>query len=300
MGTPAFAVPTLDALLADHEVVAVYTRPDAGSGRGRRVAPSAVKQRALDAGVPVFQPPSLRDPAAIDALAALAPDVIVVAAYGTILPPEVVDLPPLGCINVHASLLPRWRGAAPIQRAILAGDDVAGVSIMRMEAGLDTGPWCTTDSTPIDGKDAAWLTSELASMGARALAQALPLIASGGCVWEPQNDAFATYATKVTAADVALFPGLTVSDAWRRVRASGPSAPCRAVIGGRRVTVLSAAPATATAPPGSVVADGGLLLGMADGTLRVETLVPEGRSAMAATDWLRGARLGPDTQWSSS
>ena len=226
MGTPAFAVPTLDALLDAHEVVAVYTRPDAGSGRGRRVATSPVKQRAHDACIPVEQPASMRDAAAVSGLRSYAPDLIVVAAYGAILPPDVIDLPRLGCVNVHASLLPAWRGAAPIQRAILAGDALAGVSIMRMEAGLDTGPICSTWSTPVGDKDATSLTSELALMGAKLLTDKLPLIASGEVRWAAQDDSLATYASKVTALDVALDPGLTVDDAWRRVRASGPSAPC--------------------------------------------------------------------------
>ena len=300
MGTPAFAVPTLDALLDAHEVVAVYTRPDAVSGRGRRVSPSAVKRRALEAAIPVEQPASLRDETGIGVLRCYAPDLIVVAAYGAILPPGIIDLPRLGCVNVHASLLPAWRGAAPIQRGILAGDVLAGISIMRMEEGLDTGPVCATRSTPVDDKDTASLTTELASVGARLLSEVLPLIAAGTCEWRAQDDARATYATKMTALDVALHPGLTVEDAWRRVRASGPSAPCRALVDGRRVTILSAKPSTAVAAPGSVVTGEGLELGMSDGTLRIETLTPEGRSAMAATDWLRGARLAPDSHWSAS
>ena len=300
MGTPAFAVPTLDALLDAHEVVAVYTRPDAVSGRGRRVSPSAVKRRALEAVIPVEQPATLRDETAIGVLRCYAPDLIIVAAYGAILPPEIIDLPRLGCVNVHASLLPAWRGAAPIQRGILAGDVLAGISIMRMEEGLDTGPVCATRSTPMDDRDTASLTTELASVGARLLSEVLPLIAAGTCEWRPQDDARATYATKMTALDVVLHPGLTVEDAWRRVRASGPSAPCRALVDGRRVTILSAKPSTAVAAPGSVVTGEGLELGMSDGTLRIETLTPEGRSAMAATDWLRGARLAPDSHWSAS
>jgi methionyl-tRNA formyltransferase len=300
MGTPAFAVPALDALLGSHDVVAVYTRPDAGAGRGRRVTASAVKVRALEVGVTIEQPASLRDPAAIEVLRGFAADIIVVAAYGAILPREVIEMPRLGCVNVHASLLPRWRGAAPIQRAILAGDELAGVSIMRMEEGLDTGPWCTQVSTRIDGKNAAELTSELATLGAEALATMLPSITTRKCVWEPQDDAAATYATKLTAADVALEPGLAVEDAWRRVRASGPSAPCRAVVDGRRIAVLAARPASSTVRAASVSSEDALVLGLIDGALLIETLVPEGRSAMPAADWLRGARLAPDSHWSAS
>jgi methionyl-tRNA formyltransferase len=300
MGTPAFAVPSLDALLTSSDVVCVYARPDGRAGRGQRVTAPAVKQRAIDVGVRVEQPVSLRDPLAIDALRALAPDLIVVAAYGTILPPEIIDMPALGCVNVHASLLPRWRGAAPVQRAILAGDELAGVSIMRMEEGLDTGPWCVRVSTPVDGKTAAELTSELSLLGAGALMAALPCIVAGECTWTPQVDADATYAAKVTPADVALEPALPVVDAWRRVRSSGPSAACRALIGDRRVTIVTAEPIDRSVAPGHVLTDDGLVLGFADGALRVDALVPEGRSAMAAADWLRGARLTSDTSWSRS
>lgn len=300
MGTPLFAVPALDALLATEEVVAVYTRPDSGSGRGRRVVDSAVKGRALETGVRLEQPLSLREPGVIEDLRTLAPDMIVVAAYGAILPPELVRMPRLGCINVHASLLPRWRGAAPVQRAILAGDDVTGISIMRMEEGLDTGPSCVQAEVTIDGMDATDLTSALATLGGVTLATALPIIASGDCEWNEQDASLATYATKVTAADVALDPALTVTDAWRRVRASGRSAPCRARIDGRRVTILEAAPADSPTATGAVLAVGGLVLGLADGALEVATLIPEGKSPMSAADWVRGARLATDAQWSTA
>ncbi len=300
MGTPPFAVPTLDVLLDAHEVVAVYTRPDAATGRGRRITAPAVKVRALEAGVPVRQPASLRDPAVVASIRALGADLIVVVAYGAILPPELLQSPRFGCINVHASLLPRWRGAAPIQRAILAGDELTGVSIMRMEEGLDTGPWCAQVSTPVDGKNTAQLTSELAALSTKALLDALPRIASGQCVWTAQDDAAATYASKISASDVALHPGLTVDEAWRRVRASGASAPCRVVIDGRGVTLVSADPSPRGAPSGRVTADRVLDLGLSDGALRVVALIPEGRATMPASDWLRGARLGPDATWSAA
>ena len=300
MGTPAFAVPSLDALLDAYEVVCVYTRPDVASGRGRRISASAVKRRALEAGVTVRQPPSLRDPAVVATVRDLAPDAIVVAAYGTILPRELLESPRFGCINVHASLLPRWRGAAPVERAILAGDELVGVSIMRMEEGVDTGPWCRQVSTPVNAKTAAELSAELARLGADALVGTLQCISAGGCVWVPQDDARATCAAKITASDVALHPRLKVLDAWRRVRASGERAPCRALIDGRRVTVLAAAPSPRPVPSGRVLTDGSLDLGLADGALRVTMLVPEGRRAVAAADWLNGARLAADACWSAS
>jgi methionyl-tRNA formyltransferase len=209
-------------------------------------------------------------------------------------------MPILGCVNVHASLLPRWRGAAPIQRSILAGDELAGVSIMCMEVGLDTGPWCSQASTPVDDKNASTLTDELAVLGAHALVAALPQITTGTSVWEPQGESAATYAAKLTAADVALDPTLDLETALRRVRASGTSAPCRVVIDGRRATVVAAHPAATPVAPGSVSTEAGLALGLHDGSILIETLVPEGRSLMAAADWLRGARLGPDSHWSAS
>lgn len=298
MGTPAFAVPTLDVLLRDHDVAAVYTRPDAASGRGRRIVFSPVKERAIEAGVPVEQPATLKGPEAAGRLAAYAPDVVVVAAYGLILPQAVLDVPPLGCVNVHASLLPRWRGAAPVQRAILAGDEVSGVSIMRMEAGLDTGPYALQASLDIRGLEADELTARLARLGAGALGEYLAA-PPGTLPWVAQDDALATYAEKVTAADVALAPELGVADAVRRVRASTRSAPARATVGGRRVVVLDCEPADAPPAPGEAGCVRDLVLGLADGAVRVTRLVPEGKQAMAGADWLRGARLPDPCTWSA-
>jgi methionyl-tRNA formyltransferase len=297
MGTPSFAVPSLEALLRDHEVVAVYTRPDAAKGRGRHLVASPVKERALDAGLRVEQPRTLRDPESIAALRELRPDLIVVAAYGAILPPDVIDLPPLGCLNVHASLLPRWRGAAPIPRAIMAGDTETGVSIMRMEAGLDTGPWCLQVATSVGGKTTADLTGELARLGAGALSEALALTADGRCEWTVQDESRVTYAAKVSAADVALEPGLSVTEALRRVHASGSTAPSRVLVGGRRFVIVSASAADIDVPQRGVATQAGLTLGFADGALHIDTLVPEGRSAMPSEAYLRGARLSADTTW---
>lgn len=299
MGTPDFAVPTLDMLLSDHEVVAVYTRPDAPSGRGRRIAASPVKERALQAGIRIEQPRTLRDPEAIGTLRSLDPDVIVVAAYGVILPPEVIDMPRRGCLNVHASLLPRWRGAAPVQRAILAGDAETGVSIMRMEVGLDTGPWCVQASTAIDDKTTAQLTDDLALMGADALREALALLADDRCAWVDQDESLVTYAAKVTAVDVALRPESTEAEALRRVRASGPTAPSRIRVAGRRIVVLSAVSCDHRPAPGHIDTGSGLVLGLSDGAIRVEMLVPEGRSAMPSEAFARGARLPADSEWST-
>lgn len=298
MGTPDFAVPTLRALAAMHEVAGVFTRPDSGAGRGRKVLPSPVKAFATEAGLRVEQPNTLRDPAAVATLASLAPDVIVVAAYGMLLPPDVLDVAPLGCVNVHASLLPRWRGAAPIQRAILAGDAETGVSIMRMEEGLDTGPVCMTRTTDIDDKTADALTTELAELGAAALIDALESMAAGVATWVPQDTSAATYASKLTADDVALAPELTVEEALRRVRASGPSAPCRAMVAGKPLVVLEASRSSADLPQGLGTSKKRLELGLADGSITLDRIVPEGRGAMTGAAYVCGARLGDTCEWS--
>jgi len=298
MGTPAFAVPCLESLVVSHEVVAVYTRPDKPAGRGRALHASAVKAAAAVVGIPVVQPASLRDDDALSTFASFQPDVCVVAAYGAILPPAVLSAPRLGCVNVHASLLPRWRGAAPIQRAILAGDEVTGVSIMRMEEGLDTGPYAAQVRVPVDELGVEALTEALAAAAPSALLAALDAIASGAVEWIEQDESLATYATKVTAEDVALEPALTRQDATRRVRASNRSAAARCVIRGVHVTVSALAPTAAVGAPGEVVATKHeLALGFADGALAVERLTPQGRSAMDGASFGRGLHGGATMTW---
>jgi methionyl-tRNA formyltransferase len=195
--------------------------------------------------------------------------------------------------------LPRWRGAAPIQRAILAGDDVTGVSIMRMEAGLDTGPWCVQIPVALDDKSAEDLTDELGRLGADALLLALEGLARGSLAWTSQDDTQATYAAKLTAPDVALSPDLTVAQALRRVRASGSSAPARLVLDGRRLVALQATSSTATLRAGEAACARTLDLGLADGAIRLRTVVPEGRSQMSGDAFARGARLGAACGWSA-
>ena len=199
-GTPEFAVPSLNALVeGGRRVVAVYTQPDRPAGRGRQLAESPVKRAALAFGLPVVQPDTLREPAAQDALRAARPDLVVVVAYGLLLPPGVLAIPTLGCVNVHASLLPRWRGAAPIQRAILAGDEQTGVAIMRMEKGLDTGPVYLAKVTPVAARETAGsLHDRLCALGANALMEALPGILSGALQPNRQDDGQATYAGKLS------------------------------------------------------------------------------------------------------
>jgi len=303
MGTPEFAVPSLAALAEVSEVVGVFTKPDAVSGRGGRVRASAVSVEAERLELPVFRPGTLRDDSALEALAGLAPDLLIVAAYGLILPAEALSIAPLGAVNVHASLLPRWRGAAPIQWAILADDTETGVSIMLMEEGLDTGPYCLRVSTPVGDADAAELTARLARMGADALCTSLPTIVSGSAVWIPQDDSLATYAAKIAKTDVAIDPSMRAADALRRVRASLPTAPCRVAIDGREVTILTATLDRlheADVESGFVACSKRrVTLGFADGALQVVTLRPQGKADMNAADWARGARISEHAVWSS-
>ena len=289
MGTPEFAVPSLRALSARHDVIAVYTRPDAVSGRGRRVRPSAVKAAAEELGLEVAQPASLRDAEALADLKLLGADIIVVAAYGVILPLQVLEAARLGAINVHASLLPRWRGAAPIQRAILAGDDVAGVSIMLMQAGLDTGPYCLQDHLPIGESTARDLTARLAEVGASALLRALPSIEAGTAQWVTQDEELVTYAGKITKDDVAVGPDMLASDVATRVRASMPAAPSRVLIGGRGVTLLDARRADEPLGAGEIGrTTSALLLGAHEGAVAVTRVKPDGKAEMDACAWARG------------
>jgi len=302
MGTPQFAVPSLISVAESTDLVGVFTRPDSASGRGKSVRPSPVKIAALERGIPVSQPTTLRDPHVVAEIAALHPDVIVVAAYGLILPQQVLDVPPLGAINVHASVLPRWRGAAPIQRAILAGDDEAGVSIMRMEAGLDTGPYCRVATIPIDDAGTTELTDALARLGADALVPALAEIESGTAVWTPQDDAQATYADKITKSDVAIGPKLDREVALRHIRASSPTAPCRVTIAGSTVTLLAASDGELlvggqVARGGALATKTGVLLGMSDGAILVTRLKPQAKGEMAAADWARGVRDLDTATW---
>ncbi|MCI8452735.1 MAG: methionyl-tRNA formyltransferase [Eggerthellaceae bacterium] len=291
MGTPDFAARVLVRVASAHEVVAVYTRPDAVRGRGKALVPSPVKEEAAARGIPVLTPRTLRTPEAAAELAALAPDVVCVAAYGAILPKEILDVPPFGCLNVHGSLLPRWRGAAPIERAILAGDEEAGVCVMEMEEGLDTGAYCICRAVPVAGKDAATLTAELAEAGGEALVEALDELASGRALpWTPQDETAVTYAEKVAKGELDLDPNATVEQNARRVRASGEAHPSRCVIAGRPVTVLSCAPlpagspaagpAAQAAPGDALVAAKRLVLACADGALEVTGLKPDGKKPM--------------------
>lgn len=297
MGTPSFAVPSLRAVAEHHEVVLVVTRPDAASGRGSAARPSDVKAAAVELGLPVAEPMRLRGDI-VDLITAAAPDVICVAAFGMLLPPEVLAIPRHGCVNVHASLLPAYRGAAPIQRAVLDGRGETGVSIMRMEEGLDTGPFALQRTVRIGDCYVSEVESELASLGAEALVAVLDEIARGTVVWTPQDDSVATYAAKVTKDDLALVPEISVAEAFARVRAATRRAPARACIGERELTVLRAHPVEIAGAPGSVcLTDGRPTLGFIDGGLALEVVRPAGKGDMPGAEWARGAHLTADVCW---
>ncbi|MCP5149387.1 MAG: methionyl-tRNA formyltransferase [Ectothiorhodospiraceae bacterium] len=300
-GTPEFAATVLEALIAaGHVPCCVLTQPDRPAGRGRRPRPSAVKSAAEAAGLPVRQPPTLRDPAAVEALRALAPDLLVVVAYGLLLPPTVLALPRLGCVNVHASLLPRWRGAAPIQHAILAGDGETGVSIMQMDVGLDTGPVWHTVSTPVEPEDTGGtLHDRLAALGARALLEALPDIVAARRSPVPQDDARATHAPKIGKADAALDWLRPAVELERMVRAFDPWPVAHVATSdsaaGLRVWRAHACGAAGGAAPGTVVrADrDGILVACAVGGLLLTEVQPAGGRRMPVSDYLNARTLRP-------
>jgi methionyl-tRNA formyltransferase len=286
MGTPEFAVPTLDALIAaGHDIAAVYTQPPRPAGRGKALMPSPVQRRAEEAGLEVRSPVSLKGAEEQDAFAALDLDVAVVAAYGLILPEPILLATEYGCLNVHASLLPRWRGAAPIQRAILAGDEKTGVTIMQMEKGLDTGPMMAVVPTKIGRKTAGELTEELAGIGAAAMRQVLDLIPQVGRM--PQNDARATYAPKIEKKEAKLDFSKSAVEVERQIRAFNPVPGAFFEYGGERIKILAADVSDWRGEPGKVI-DNGLGIACADGSI-VPTLVQRaGRGAMTPGELLRG------------
>lgn len=302
MGTPDFAVPSLSALAEAFEVPLVLTRPDAVRGRGKKLVPSAVKARALELGVPVLETKRIT-PEVLEAIRAAHPDAIAVAAFGAILPDEVLsfDLARLGCVNVHGSLLPRWRGAAPIQRAVLSGDERAGISIMRMAHDLDAGAWCRQASVEVGEKDATELMAELARLGARELVCALRDLDAGCAVWHEQDEAQVTYAHKIEKGEMICDPADPALANLRRVRAATDAAPARATVAGRGVRLMGARLASAddvaavaggAAPAAGAVAAkrGRVLLGCADGALEVTSVKPDGKRQMDASAWAAGLR----------
>lgn len=293
MGTPAFAADILEEISQQLDIVCVYTQPDKVRGRGSKTVPSPVKLVAQKLSLPVRCASSFKDEEAIRALAELAPDVICVAAFGAILPKAVLDIPPLGCINVHASCLPRWRGAAPVERALLAGDEEVGICIMRMEEGLDTGDYCVCRKTAVGDQDASELTAQLAMLGAEALITALEHIRAGQVQWIPQDGERATYAKKLMKHELDLSPEMKAIDGRWCVQASSPAHPSKCIIGNRTVTVLKAAVPDgsafdAPAQGEAIFAQGRLLLGFSDGPLELLALKPDGKREMTAQAFASG------------
>lgn len=306
-GTPAFAVPSLDRLIAaGHVISLVVTQPDRPRGRGHRLAAPPVKERALDCGLPVQQFDRLRDPATLDELKRIGADIAVVAAYGKLLPQALLDLPTLGFINVHASLLPRWRGAAPVHRAILAGDHETGVTIMKVVLALDAGPMLARTTTPIDADETSdVLERRLADIGGRLLVDTIDRLEHGGLTAEPQDDAEATYAAKLERADGALTWARPARDVHNQIRGLHPWPLAATSINGlrlllRRSSLASAAPVPS--PPGTIIDTSGdaAVVACGPGSVRLLEVQPDGRRAMSAGAFLRGQRIGTGAVFTST
>jgi methionyl-tRNA formyltransferase len=295
MGTPEFAVPALVALVeAGHEVVAVYSQPPRPGGRrGKELTPSPVHKEAEARGIAVRHPVSLKGAEEQAAFAALEADIAVVAAYGLILPQAVLDAPRLGCLNIHASILPRWRGAAPIQRAILAGDPTTGITIMQMEAGLDTGPMLATLRTVIERKTAGELTAELADKGAQLLIGTLRDLAVHRAVRQPEDGV--TYAKKIEKAESRLDFTQAAQQVERQVRAFMPAPGAFFELEGERYKVLAADVVDGDGEPGTTL-DDALTVACGTGALRIATIQRAGKPAMAAGDLLRGRPIAAGTR----
>lgn len=297
-GTPSVALPSLDALIASdrHDVVAVLTRPDAPAGRGRRMTPSPVKQRALDAGIAVLTPPRPSDPEFLDQLRAIAPDCCPVIAYGAIVPSAALEIPPLGWVNLHFSILPAWRGAAPVQHALLAGDDVTGASTFQLEPGLDTGPVFGVMTTEIGAHDTAGqLLARLAEGGADLLTATLSGIEDGTVVAVPQPTEGVSLAPKLTAKDARVDWTAAAIVVDRRVRACTPAPGAWTRMRDRRVGLGPVRPLSEGADlgPGELQVSGAdsVVVGTGTGPVRLGEVRPEGKPAMTAAAWARGLRL---------
>jgi len=296
-GTPEFSVPALEALIASrHRVLAVYTQPDRPAGRGQQVTMSAVKQCALRHQLPIEQPSTLKEVAAVERLAQWSADLMIVVAYGLLLPKTVLETPRLGCVNIHASLLPRWRGAAPIQRAIQAGDKESGVTIMQMDVGLDTGPMLLERVTPIGSREtAATLHDRLAVLGAEAIVEAIDAIAAGTATPRAQPQEGATYAAKIRKEEALIDWSRPASEIDRLVRAFNPWPIAETRWNGQQLRVWDALPLAtkSSAAPGTVIATSaaGIDVATGEGVLQLTRVQAAGRKAMPAADFLKAHRL---------
>lgn len=297
MGTPDLAATVMSNIADHHDVVGAYTRPDAVRGRGKRLVASPVKQLAEERGIPAFTAATLRDEEVLENLRALEPDAICVVAYGSILPTSILELPRYGCFNVHTSLLPRWRGAAPMQRAILAGDKTTGVSIMRMEEGLDTGAYCKRAEVPLDGVYLADLESDLAARGSELLLEALEEAQDGSLAWTEQPEAGVTYAAKIGKGELDLDPSESAGSVCAKVRASDDAHPAHMELAQRKVTLerahevdddLAKELCESLAPGEAVFRSKRLIARAAEGTFEIDALKPQGKKSMDARSFAAG------------
>jgi len=293
MGTPDFSVPILDAIVAQgHDVVAVYSQPPRPAGRGKKERAGPVHMRADALDLPVRHPSSLKGAEEQNAFAALEADVAVVVAYGLILPQPILDAPRLGCVNVHASDLPRWRGAAPIQRAIMAGDTMTAVCLMQMEAGLDTGPVLLRDQVAIASDDTAGsLHDKLSLEGARLVQKALPMLDI--LAPEPQPEDGVTYAAKIDKSEAKVDWTTPAPHIDAQIRGLSPFPGAWTMVNGRRVKLLHSATVDGEGAPGTVLDGHVLSVACGDGAVAITRVQPEGKGPMDAADWMRGARVGP-------
>ncbi|WP_214629201.1 methionyl-tRNA formyltransferase [Paenibacillus agaridevorans] len=306
MGTPDFAVPSLRLLVdGGYDIAAVVTQPDRPKGRKKTLTPPPVKEAALELGLPVLQPERMRSPEAVEVIRELAPELIVTAAYGQILPKGVLDIPRLGCINVHGSLLPKYRGGAPIQRSIINGESSTGVTIMYMAEGLDTGDMISVVELPITDEDTSGTMFEKLSLaGAELLGETLPSIIDGTAKAVPQNDAEATYAPNLTREDERMNWSRSARELFNQVRGLSPMAGAFTFLGGEVFKVRACEVASGkhagsgvSAQPGTVVEAGpnGIVVATGEGKLLLTEIQPAGKRAMNAAEWLKGARLEPGT-----
>ena len=298
MGTPDFAVPCLERLLADgHQVAGVFTQPDKPKGRGHHLQPPPVKELALARGLPVYQPATLRDGQALETLRALAPQLAVVVAYGKILPPALLAVPPLGCINVHGSLLPRWRGAAPIQWSVLSGDQQAGVTTMYLAEGMDTGDMILRRSTPVGPQETSGqLYERLAELGAQLLGETVELIAQGKAPRTPQQEEEATYAPMLTKELAAIDFMKPAAQVHNLVRGMNPWPVAHTLLEGQPLKVYAARLSEGSGAPGQVLESRGrLVVACGQGAVELLELQAQGKKRMPAADYLRGHPVAPGT-----